>query len=44
MPAGRLTSYGDPFEVPFDKLAIAVGAYSQTFGIPGYVGETGLFI
>lgn len=36
LPAGRLTSYGEPFEVPFDKLVIAVGAYSQTFGIPGY--------
>lgn len=32
-----MTSYGVPFEVPFDKLVIAVGAYSQTFGIPGRV-------
>lgn len=23
------------FQIPYDKLVIAVGAYSQTFGIPG---------
>ncbi|KAI0316210.1 FAD/NAD(P)-binding domain-containing protein [Amylostereum chailletii] len=26
---------GQRFTVPYDKLVIAVGAYSQTFGIPG---------
>jgi NADH dehydrogenase len=26
---------GETFDVPYDKLVIAVGAYSQTFGIPG---------
>ena len=26
---------GEMFEVPYDKLVIAVGAYSQTFGIEG---------
>ncbi|KAI1317629.1 pyridine nucleotide-disulfide oxidoreductase-domain-containing protein [Xylariaceae sp. FL0255] len=26
---------GMQFDVPYDKLIIAVGAYSQTFGIPG---------
>ncbi|KZT30108.1 FAD/NAD(P)-binding domain-containing protein [Neolentinus lepideus HHB14362 ss-1] len=24
-----------PFSVPYDKLVISVGAYSQTFGVPG---------
>lgn len=27
--------YGTPFTLHFDKLVIAVGAYSQTFNIPG---------
>jgi NADH dehydrogenase len=26
---------GELYDVPYDKLVIAVGAYSQTFGIPG---------
>ncbi|KAI0146339.1 pyridine nucleotide-disulfide oxidoreductase-domain-containing protein [Xylariaceae sp. FL1272] len=26
---------GELFDVPYDKLVVAVGAYSQTFGIPG---------
>lgn len=26
---------GAVFEVPYDRLVIAVGAYSQTFGVPG---------
>ena len=25
----------EKYELPFDRLVIAVGAYSQTFGIPG---------
>ncbi|KAI1811250.1 FAD/NAD(P)-binding domain-containing protein [Poronia punctata] len=29
------TAKGPIFEVPYDKLVIAVGAYSQTFSIPG---------
>ncbi|KAF8323703.1 NDE1, mitochondrial external NADH dehydrogenase [Clavulina sp. PMI_390] len=35
IPAGQSRSHGAPFKVPFDKLVVAVGAYSQTFGIPG---------
>lgn len=31
------------FEVPYDKLVVAVGAYAQTFGIPG-VKENATFL
>lgn len=31
------------FEVPFDKVVISVGAYSQTFGVPG-VKEHAFFL
>ncbi|KDQ54807.1 hypothetical protein JAAARDRAFT_181438 [Jaapia argillacea MUCL 33604] len=34
---------GKPFTLSYDKLVIAVGAYSQTFGIPG-VKEHGYFL
>ncbi|EPQ53048.1 FAD/NAD P-binding domain-containing protein [Gloeophyllum trabeum ATCC 11539] len=34
---------GTPFSIPYDKLVISVGAYSQTFGIPG-VKEHGYFL
>ncbi|KAF5325211.1 hypothetical protein D9619_009736 [Psilocybe cf. subviscida] len=30
-----LVKVAEPFTIPFDKLIIAVGAYSQTFNIPG---------
>ncbi|KAJ3035415.1 hypothetical protein HDV00_004013 [Rhizophlyctis rosea] len=33
----------DKFKVGFDKLVIAVGAYSNTFGVPG-VAEHGFFL
>ncbi|GAA6017024.1 hypothetical protein JCM10207_001460 [Rhodosporidiobolus poonsookiae] len=33
-PAVSFPGY-KPFEIKYDKLVIAVGAYSQTFGIPG---------
>ena len=36
-PQGQSTSFGKPFEVRYDKLVIAVGAYSQTFNIPGQI-------
>lgn len=32
-----------PFTIQYDKLVIAVGCYSQTFGTPG-VKEHGLFL
>ncbi|THH18896.1 hypothetical protein EW146_g2185 [Bondarzewia mesenterica] len=41
-----LTKYrrtGTPFEIKYDKLVVAVGAYSQTFGIPG-VKENAKFL
>ncbi|KAF8333046.1 FAD/NAD-P-binding domain-containing protein [Cantharellus anzutake] len=34
-PQGQNPSYGTPYQVRYDKLVIAVGAYSQTFNIPG---------
>ncbi|KAF3913556.1 hypothetical protein ABW20_dc0104686 [Dactylellina cionopaga] len=34
---------GDVFEVPYDKLIVAVGCYSQTFGTKG-VRENALFL
>lgn len=33
--AGRLQAKREMFDVPYDKLVVAVGAYSQTFGIEG---------
>lgn len=35
MQAHRLWEKGETFEVPYDKLVIAVGAVSRTFGTPG---------
>ena len=32
---GSAAAQGEVFDIPYDKLVIAVGAYSQTFGIPG---------
>ncbi|TFK51238.1 NDE1, mitochondrial external NADH dehydrogenase [Heliocybe sulcata] len=34
---------GTPFQLPYDKLIISVGAYAQTFGVPG-VKEHGYFL
>ena len=33
--AGEKRKKGHTFEVPYDKLVIACGSYSQTFGIEG---------
>ncbi|KAJ5131233.1 FAD-dependent pyridine nucleotide-disulfide oxidoreductase [Penicillium bovifimosum] len=38
----RLWEQGEMFEVPYDKLVIAVGAVSRTFGTPG-VRENAMF-
>ncbi|KAJ5161783.1 hypothetical protein N7492_007175 [Penicillium capsulatum] len=38
----RLWEQGETFEVPYDKLVIAVGAVSRTFGTPG-VRENAMF-
>jgi NADH dehydrogenase len=38
----RLWEQGETFEVPYDKLIIAVGAVSRTFGTPG-VRENAMF-
>ncbi|CAG7952938.1 unnamed protein product [Penicillium salamii] len=38
----RLWEQGEIFEVPYDKLVIAVGAVSRTFGTPG-VRENAMF-
>ncbi|KAJ3089179.1 hypothetical protein HK102_007008 [Quaeritorhiza haematococci] len=38
-----IESRHDKFTVPYDKLVIAVGSYSNTFGIPG-VAEHALFL
>ncbi|KAI1115049.1 pyridine nucleotide-disulfide oxidoreductase-domain-containing protein [Nemania sp. NC0429] len=38
LPPGKIlheTEKGPTFDVPYDKLVIAVGAYAQTFGIEG---------
>jgi NADH dehydrogenase len=42
MQAQRLWEQGEMFEVPYDKLVIAVGAVSRTFGTPG-VRENAMF-
>jgi NADH dehydrogenase len=42
MQAQRQWEQGQTFEVPYDKLVIAVGAVSQTFGTPG-VRENAMF-
>ncbi|KAJ5961294.1 FAD-dependent pyridine nucleotide-disulfide oxidoreductase [Penicillium vulpinum] len=42
MQAQRQWEQGETFEVPYDKLVIAVGAVSQTFGTPG-VRENAMF-
>ncbi|KXG50631.1 FAD-dependent pyridine nucleotide-disulfide oxidoreductase [Penicillium griseofulvum] len=42
MQAQRHWEQGQTFEVPYDKLVIAVGAVSQTFGTPG-VRENAMF-
>ncbi|RPD52496.1 FAD/NAD(P)-binding domain-containing protein [Lentinus tigrinus ALCF2SS1-6] len=34
-PAITVTGNSDKFELTYDKLVIAVGAYSQTFNVPG---------
>ncbi|KAJ6001356.1 hypothetical protein N7522_006583 [Penicillium canescens] len=42
MQAQRQWEQGELFEVPYDKLVIAVGAVSRTFGTPG-VRENAMF-
>lgn len=42
MQSHRLWEQGETFEVPYDKLVIAVGAVSRTFGTPG-VRENAMF-
>lgn len=42
-PIGPSHEGNDNFTVSFDKLVIAVGAYAQTFGVPG-VKEHGTFL
>ncbi|KAK6858929.1 pyridine nucleotide-disulfide [Apiospora arundinis] len=34
-PSGLRSKQGETFDVPYDKLVIACGSYSQTFGIEG---------
>jgi len=41
--AARPRSKGPMFELSYDKLVVAVGCYSQTFGTPG-VRENALFL
>lgn len=40
---GQGVKKGEVFEIGWDKLVVAVGCYSQTFGTPG-VRENALFL
>jgi NADH dehydrogenase FAD-containing subunit len=40
---GTLKNKGKLFQIGYDKLVVAVGCYSQTFGTPG-VRENALFL
>lgn len=42
-PLGNDTTKGVEFKVPYDKLVVAVGCYSQTFGVEG-VKENASFL
>jgi len=42
-PATPVATKGNRFELEYDKLVVAVGCYSQTFGTPG-VKENALFL